>query len=803
MANIIVTSTVNKVTWDVDKTSFGRALKAVKQIRSEWEKTGKAFSSAKADPAAALKRSAMQARMVNKRLNQTERAEAAKTTAHNIAMAKKEARAREAIDKIEKARRKAAVSRLTAGRSPESQANYNALKAQLRQQEKLAAKNGAYGTNPSISAARMAAYEASLKNKGAGSGGSPILNANAKAYDPKVVEQQRKAMERDHARIRREQVKQDKADNKAREKMARDAEREAGRRARAREAKISTISNANVRLRAKYGDKYARKLPGYDSLVNRYMKSGNMKASNFRAELASMETGLRKANANTLSLNDGLRNLRSTLISVTAAYGAFNAAASVLKTGQFFQGMEATMLMVSDDSAEAGKRIEFVRNQAYRLGLDLKVAAQGYTQMSIAANGVLTKSQNDQLFKSFSEYATALQVDPVKYQRGITAIQQMMGKGQIMSEELKQQLAEGIPGSLQVFVKASQEAFNDSTIDVEKLMDMMKKGELKAAKVLPFVAKYYAEAANKGGALQKALQGNRVAMQRLGQTWMNFQNKIFESGFGDKMTETFNNLAKILDSNGPLAAAVGQFVAGFIDGFMKIPYALYNAFTMVNAILERYIPIFRKNGEDISKTWNWVGWGIGALFFATSLVRVFNILAKIAGLAGAIKGIGAVFGKGEGAPPSGGEGGGGSGPARGGRFSRIGKFFKGAGSLGGLLSLFTLGSELNDRYNPYSDFNEERGKVFSNVHDSIVSGKTGSWFSNLWGPDKATLDYLNNQMPGTNGKSSATPPMVIPTEPVSGQITIKLDAGELKDMINQEIEASNMGNINLILGVPD
>ncbi|AKJ73446.1 tail tape measure protein [Salmonella phage 40] len=247
-----------------------------------------------------------------------------------------------------------------------------------------------------------------------------------------------------------------------------------------------------------------------------------------------------------------MRNLRSTLISVSAAYGAFNAAASVMKTGQLFQGMEATMLMVSDDSAEAGKRLQFVRDQSYRLGLDLKTAAQGYTQMSIAADGVLSKSQNDELFKGFSEYATALQVDPVKYQRGITAIQQMMGKGQIMAEELKQQLAEGIPGSMQVFVKATQEAFNDTTIDVSKLMDMMKDGELKAAKILPFVAKYYAEAANKGGALQKALQGNRVAMQRLGLTWMDFQNKVFMSGFGDALTGRLTNLQKSLTPTGPL-----------------------------------------------------------------------------------------------------------------------------------------------------------------------------------------------------------------------------------------------------------
>ncbi len=44
--------------------------------------------------------------------------------------------------------------------------------------------------------------------------------------------------------------------------------------------------------------------------------------------------------------------------------------------------------------------------------------------------------------------------------------------------------------------------------------------------------------------------------------------------------------------------------------------------------------------------------------------------------------------------------------------------------------------------------------------------------------------------------------MVIPTEPVNGEITIKIDAGEMKNMIDQQIEAANMGNINLILGVP-
>ncbi|WNT48330.1 tail length tape measure protein [Salmonella phage SPLA5a] len=794
MANIIVTQTVNKVTWDVDKTSYGRAIKAVRSLKTEWEKAGKAFASSKSDPAAALKRSAMQARLVNKRLQQTERAEQAKTTAHAIAMAKKEARAREAIDKIQKARRKQAVGQLTAKRSPESQADYNGLKARLREMEKT---GGGYGTNPAISAARQAALQEQLSKRSNAGNATGMVGDPNKVYDPELHAAQVRQMQRG-TRVEKEVTKEQlRVREQARKKM----EAEDQRYSRYLAGKESTVANAGVRLRAKYGDNYASKLKGYDSLKERFLDSNTMKSSNFRAELAAMETGLKKANASTLTLTDGLKNLRSTLISVSAAYGAFNAAASVVKAGQFFQGMEATMLMVSDSSEEAGKRMKFVRDQSYRLGLDLKIASQGYTQMAIAADGVLSKSQNDELFKAFSEYSTALQVDPVKYQRGITAIQQMMGKGQIMAEELKQQLAEGIPGSLQVFIKASQEAFNDSTIDVTKMLDMMQKGELKAAKVLPFVAKYYSEAANKGGALQKALQGNRVAMQRLTLTWMDFQNKVFQSGFGDELTSAFNELAKILDSNGELAQNLGQFVAGFTAGFMEMVYTVYNTFVLIQGIMERYIPIFRKNGEELSSAWKWVGWGVGALFFASALIRVFGILSKIAGLSGALKFLTTIFGGGD---DEGGEGGGKK-KRNGPRFGKMGKAARWLGLYGLIAGESMLaGDYVFDQAQDYSESTYGTDTTAGgNLYKNSWMGKTWDFITGQRAmTDQNRLNYLNqnSMMPGAGPAGNA--PMVIPTEPVNGEITIKIDAGEMKNMIDQQIEAANMGNINLILGVP-
>lgn len=653
-----------------------------------------------------------------------------------------------------------------------------------------------YGTNPEISAARQARLQQELAARKSSGSASGIVGDPNSRHDPSLVAAQNSAMERYHKSIPKEKTADEiKAEKDANKKK----EREALRAERIKAAKQSTIANAAVRLRAKYGDDFRSKIKGYDDLEKRFMQSQTMRASNFRAELAAMETGLRKAKANTLSLDQGLKNLRSTLISVSAAYGAFNAAASVVKTGQLFQGMEATMLMVSDDSEEAAKRMQFVREQSYRLGLDLKTAAQGYTQMSISAKGVLSKAQNDELFKGFSEYATALQVDPVKYQRGITAIQQMMGKGQIMAEELKSQLSEGIPGSLNVFLKATQEAFNDSSIDIAKLMDMMKNGELKASKILPLVAKYYAEAARKGGALTKAQQSNRVAMQRLQQTWMNFQNKIFESGFGDELTKTFNTLADVLDTNGELATNLGEFVAGFIQGFKDISLTVVDTLLFINLAIKNSIPQWVKESETFQKATNWVGWGLGALFFAASLVRVFRILAKIAGITGTLKVLKDIFGDGDG---SGGD------KPKNPRKPRIPKFLRRGKGWIGLLATAAIaatGLDVDDSEEPSSDQIPTKSMQEDFVKNRSISGGLFQWWDSLWAghmQDKANYLQSHNLMPGGSATGQTVAPMVIPTEPVSGEITIKIDAGELRNMIDQQIETANMDNINLILAVP-
>ncbi|AKJ73447.1 hypothetical protein SP40_6 [Salmonella phage 40] len=69
---------------------------------------------------------------------------------------------------------------------------------------------------------------------------------------------------------------------------------------------------------------------------------------------------------------------------------------------------------------------------------------------------------------------------------------------------------------------------------------------------------------------------------------------------------------------------------------MEMVYTVYNTFVLIQALMERYIPIFRKNGEDLSSAWKWVGWGIGAYSLRPPCF-VYLTSCQIAGLAGSLK----------------------------------------------------------------------------------------------------------------------------------------------------------------------
>lgn len=802
--NVVITKTVNRTTFEVDKASYSRAVKQIRQVGKEWEKASDAVTKPKKDPAKAYDKSAAQMRLVNKRLAETRMREEKRASDYSIALAKKEARAKEAVAKVSAARIRQQVKSMTAknGGMAEMKKFYQAQEREAKKANRgMSQKATPLGP---MNITRMNSVP--LQSRGAV--GSGMVGNPNKIYSPETISRQNAEMARHHRTISKANDRKVKLDARAAAASA------------AKAARIDDVmAQQRIRLSSKYGRGYAGTL-GRDGAgqgiqdLNRQFKAGTLSSGQYRQSIQALERQFRSAQANAGGFGAALGDLRSQLVGAGAAYGVFTAGASILKQGQFFQGLDATMLMVSDSSEEAGKRIQFVKDQSYRLGLSLKEASQGYVQMSIAADGVITKQQNDDLFKSFSEYSTALQVDPVKYQRGITAIQQMMGKGQIMAEELKQQLAEGIPGSLQVFLKATQEAFGDTSIDVSKMMDMMQKGELKAAKIMPFVAKYYAEAARKGGALDKALDSNRVAMQRLQQTWVNFQNAIFEGGFGEQMTRVFRDLATILSSNGELATNLGAFFGSVVEGFWDMVTEVHDDFILLDRILSFYAEKFGYQGEILKDVFSWAGYAVGMGIFVSSLYKIFGVLSKIAGLRGALAAIRGSMGGDLGSITTGGSGGKGGGGGKPGGWDKPKKSggFKMPKALPGPLPMMLA----------------MMGYDYLTDEDTIAHGEA---FRGAMAPARATQAPIEQALGGDMGilmkaavyslfgsKASAPTPTIDPNsiatntvskspfpyplsaqpQKVEGNVTIEIKAGELKNMIRAVVDENNQFNFNVL-----
>ena len=805
MAVEVIATTKNRVIFETDKGSYRKARNEIKKLSDEWKKAStEANTTARNSPSEVYKKSAREMRLVSKRLAETRKREEKRESDYRIALAKKEAKAKEAVAKVSAARIKQQVKSLTAA-SPGS-AEMRRFYQQQERQARAASRSAERAATPlpPFNVQRVEAANQLISRGQQQQAGSGIVGDPNSRFRPELIAAQNRAMQRS-SRIKEKMQKE----------QTRQQERDKIRAARASARIDDVASQQRIRLSSKYGRGYAGAL-GRDSEgrgiedLNRQFRAGTLSSGQYRQSIQALERQFRAAQASAGSFSGTLKDIRSGLVSATAAYSVFSAGASITRQGQFFQGIDATSLLISDSAQEAGERVKFVREEAYRLGLNLKEASQGFTQLAISADGQISKSQTNELFSAFSEYSTALQVDPVRYQRGITAIQQILGKGQVMAEELKGQLSEAIPGSLQVFLKATQEAFNDSSIDIAKFLKLMEDGELKASKIIPLVGKYYAEAARKGGALDKALDSNRVAYQRLNQTFAEFQNKIFQGGFGDQLTRVFNNLAAILSSNGNVATTIGRFFGNVIEGFTDVVLEIHDDLVLLDRVVTYYFKKIGVEGDTLRQVFDWASYLLGIGLFIGGLTKVFNILAKIAGLKGALKEIRATLG---GDLATGGKtgtgantttsGGAGSGATTGktslaGRFAQLGKL----GKLFGLGTLYSAGSEINDRFIQSGESRLNSAGVDADAFQNEYGVRPQpvglvDVFKELFGGSRnITVDPNSLSTPSPIRPSGF--PFQSPQEPPEGKITVEIKAGEIRQYIKAVVDEENRFNINLL-----
>lgn len=165
--NIIVSTTTNRVVWDVDQTSYGKALKAVKSIKAAHEKPAKALEQAQ------------------KRTAQMEGKAA-------LAAAKAQTAKLRQAEQLSKQQQKQAQIQAKMERDAVAHANkMTSLQArQLSQQEQAARQN-----------ARLAAISEKVRQASRSRAMTYTPNMGGQHYDPGLVSRQTDAMNRGHGAV--------------------------------------------------------------------------------------------------------------------------------------------------------------------------------------------------------------------------------------------------------------------------------------------------------------------------------------------------------------------------------------------------------------------------------------------------------------------------------------------------------------------------------------------------------------------------------------------------------------------------
>lgn len=241
--------------------------------------------------------------------------------------------------------------------------------------------------------------------------------------------------------------------------------------------------------------------------------------------------------------------------------GLFNAVAGgyafkeLVKTGREMMALELKMKAVSDNSEQFKKNMEFVRNTSHEMGLDIQQVGDSFANIFVAAKEKLSPQALQDMFKGFSKYYTAVHMTAEDQRLANLAIQQMFGKDKIQAQEARLQMGQRVTPFMKILTKVASENIKGFTT----LDDVMKKGLLDPAKLLPLVAKELEKIAETGGAYEEALKNSQVAQIRFNNAMKAFSVLVMKSGLDHGLAILFTNLAKLAEVTGKVIVKVIDF----------------------------------------------------------------------------------------------------------------------------------------------------------------------------------------------------------------------------------------------------
>ncbi|MDZ6477598.1 tape measure protein [Escherichia coli] len=401
------------------------------------------------------------------------------------------------------------------------------------------------------------------------------------------------------------------------------------------------------------------KLKGFDPILQKYIKSqfyglsakaGQMDNTKFNEALAKLNSSVREAIAKarghtSTSINsdkaaNSLDSLSSAAVKTAGAFISMQAVLSayqrVMEVGLQRASSERSIDFVFGDQSTQVKK--FIQDLTQITGMDTTETQAQFASFGASAKNTMGLEGSEELFKNLTGYARLMGRSDEQIQRALTAVSQMSSKGQVMSEELKGQLSEALPGATQAFAKALG-------LTEKQLFDKMKNGDVKASDALPKFAKELGSQINSRGGWKAIQDSTQTMLGNLKNTWNNSLTDIFR-GSEDGLQDFTRSLTTLLNSLGGSGKSLGESLGSLMTSMSSGVDSLTDISYRVRAFFDEVTLAYRGLTDEQKKVVDALGSGlINSLKVLAGVIavnKVVGVTRSIYGLMTAITRLGQV-----------------------------------------------------------------------------------------------------------------------------------------------------------------
>lgn len=226
--------------------------------------------------------------------------------------------------------------------------------------------------------------------------------------------------------------------------------------------------------------------------------------------------------------------------------------------------MESTLLMTSKSGEEFARTLNYVKDEAARLGLSSTELGKSFAQINMSAKG-LDQGTKEEMFTGFSEFMMSMGTS-ADDQKGIfRAFNQMFSNNRLLQEEINQLSDRGIPATL--VYDAAMKAYD--TKSIAKIKKLQEDGKLDPKRVLPVMAKMVQDLAHDSGSYAKMMESSIVKQGKMYEQLRQTSKEIMDSGLDEWLGKIFGQLTEIVSQLGDVAKAL-EVIIKQVNKFKKV-----------------------------------------------------------------------------------------------------------------------------------------------------------------------------------------------------------------------------------------